>query len=98
MWKQLIGKGLLIAVVILGLFVLPGVLSAQGNRQRAFERVREVQGKHTDRLLDMDDVEGTALGHNQNGQWVVKVLTARPGVRGIAETIDGVPVQQTGTP
>jgi len=93
MWKQLIGKGLLIAVVILGLFVLPGVLSAQGNRQRAFERVREVQRKHTDRLMDMDDVEGTAIGHDQNGQWVVKVLTARPGVPGIAETIDGMPVQ-----
>ncbi|NQV32076.1 MAG: Ig-like domain-containing protein [Phycisphaeraceae bacterium] len=93
MWKRLIGKGPFIVVFILGLLVLPSVLSAQGNRERAFERVREVQGKHTDRLMDMDDVEGTAIGHDQDGQWVVKVLTARPGVGGIAKTVDGVPVQ-----
>lgn len=93
MWKRLIGKGHFIAVFILAILAFSSILSAQGNNERAFERVREVQGKHTDRLMDMDDVEGTAVGHDQNGQWVVKVLTARPGVGGIAKTIDDVPVQ-----
>jgi len=93
MTRQIFCKALLVVVVIFGLFVSSGVLSAQGNSDWAFDRVREVQGKHTDLLMAMDGVEGTAIGLNQNDRLAIKVFTARPGVRGIPQELDGVPVQ-----
>jgi len=79
-------------VVTICLLVLSGVSSAQGNSENAFERVKEVQERHTDRLLAMDDVEGTAIGYNPNNRLAVNVFTAGPGVAGIPKTLDGVPV------
>ena len=93
MTRRLFCKALLVVVVIFGLFVSLGVLSAQGNRGWAFDRVRDVQGKHTDRLMAKDGVEGTAIGFNENDRLVVKVFAARSGVAGIPRTLDGVPVE-----
>lgn len=86
-------KVLLVAVAIFGLLVLSGVLSAQGRSENAFERVRDVQERHTDRLMSIDGVEGTAVGLDQNGQHQVKVFTARQGVGGIPRNLEGVPVE-----
>jgi len=91
--RRIFCKILLVVVAILGLFVLSGVLSAQGNRDTAFERVKAVQEAHTSRLMAINGVEGTAVGHDGNDQPAVKVFTARPGVAGIPKTLDGVPVQ-----
>ena len=93
MTRRFFCKALLVVVAIFGLFVFSGVLSAQGSGDRAFDRVRGVQQRNTDWLLAIDDVEGTAIGFNENGQLAVKVFTAGPGVRGIPQEIDGVPVQ-----
>ena len=93
MTRRFFCKALLVVVAIFGLFVFSGVLSAQGSGDWAFERVREVQEKNTDWLMAIDDVEGTAIGFNENDQLAVKVFTAGPGVRGIPQEIDGVPVQ-----
>ncbi len=93
MTRRIFCKALLVVVVIFGLFVSSGVLSAQGNSDWAFDRVREVQGKHTDLLMAMDGVEGTAIGLNQNDRLAIKVFTARPGVRGIPQELDGVTVE-----
>jgi hypothetical protein len=92
MTRRIFCKVLLVVVVILGLFVSPGI-SAQGDGDSAFERVRDVQEKNTDWLMAIDDVEGTAIGFNENDQLAVKVFTARWGVRGIPQEIDGVEVQ-----
>ncbi|MHC4558509.1 MAG: fibronectin type III domain-containing protein [Planctomycetota bacterium] len=93
MSRRIFCKILLVAVAVLGLFVLSGVLLAQGRSADAFERVKAVQERNSERLIAMQDVEGTAIGRDQNGQLVVKVFTARRGVAGIPKTLDGVPVQ-----
>jgi len=93
MTRRVFCKILLVVVAILGLFVLSGVLSAQGNSDTAFERVKAVQEAHTNRLMAIKDVEGTAIGFDQNNQPALKVFTAGPGVRGIPKTLDGVAVQ-----
>ncbi len=51
MRKRLIGKGLFMAVVIVGLFVLPGVLSAQGNSGSA----NIVPGSFICQVSDLED-------------------------------------------
>jgi len=93
MTRRIFCKVLLVVVAIFGVLVLSGVLSAQGRSEDAFERVREVQERNTERLMAMDGVEGTAIGYNQNDQLAVKVFTDGPGVRGIPQEFDGVPVQ-----
>ncbi len=93
MTRRIFCKVLLVVVAVFGLLVLSNVLLAQGNSENAFDRVREVQERHTDRLMAMNGVEGTAIGINQNDQLAVKVFTAGPGVRGIPQELDGVPVQ-----
>jgi len=93
MTRRIFCKVLLVVVAIFGLLVLSGVLLAQGRSEDAFERVREVQERNTERLMAMNGVEGTAIGFNQNDQLAVKVFTAGPGVRGIPQELDGVPFQ-----
>ncbi len=85
---------LVLIVVLIAVFsVLSGVLHAQGNRDAAFERVKEVQEKHTSKLLAIKGVVGTAVGLDHNRLHVVKVFVERAGVSGIARKLDGVVVQ-----
>jgi len=93
MTRRVLCKILLVVVAAIGLFVLSGVLQAQGNSDTAFERVKAVQERHTDRLMAIEDVEGTAVGLDQNGQHQVRVFTARQGVGGIPRNLEGVPVE-----
>ena len=44
------------------LLMLPGVLSAQGNSDNAFQRAIKVQERHTQELLAKEGVVGTAAG------------------------------------
>jgi hypothetical protein len=93
MTRRIFCKVLLVVVAILGLLALSNVLLAQGNSANAFEHVREVQERNTERLMAMNGVEGTAIGYNENDRLAVKVFTAGPGVRGIPQELEGVPVQ-----
>ncbi|MHC4356499.1 MAG: Nal1-like putative serine protease, partial [Planctomycetota bacterium] len=87
-------KVLLAAVVaVFSLFLLSGALFAQGRSDEAFERVIEVQERHTERLMAIKGVVGTAVGLDQNNLAVIKVLTARGAVAGIPGMLDGVRVQ-----
>jgi hypothetical protein len=52
-----------------------------------------VQNRHTDRLLEIDGVAGTATGLSADGKAVVKVYAEREGVAGIPSTVDGIPVE-----
>jgi hypothetical protein len=58
----------------------------------AFERVMTIQKKHTSKLLEIPDVIGTAMGLGPDNTPAVLVLTKAPGVKGIPESLDGVPV------
>ena len=86
-------KILLVFAAIFGVLVFSSVLSARGNRKNGFEHVRDVQERHTDRLMEMDGVEGTGIWYNQNDRLTVKVFAARPRVGGIPQELEGVPVQ-----
>jgi hypothetical protein len=50
------------------------------------------QERHTDELLGLAGVVGTAVGLNGGGRPAVKVYTTREGVRGIPRNLDGIPV------
>ena len=89
---------LVLIVVLIAVFsVLSGVLQAQGNREAAFERVKEVQEKHTSKLLAIKGVVGTAVGLDHNRRLVVKVFVEHGGVSGISRKLDGVIVQRVVT-
>ena len=93
MSKRIFPKVLLLVVAVFGLLVLSNVLSAQGISQEAFERVKEVQERHTAHLLGIKGVEGTAIGFNENNRLALKVFVARWDVAGIPKKLDDVPVQ-----
>lgn len=93
MTGRIITKILLVVAVAIGLFVLPGVLLAQGNRDTAFEHVKAVQERHAERLMELKGVVGTAIGAGQNDEPTITVLLEKPGVAGIPQTLEGVPVQ-----
>jgi len=92
MTRRIFCKVLLVVVAIFGLLVLSNVLLAQGNSENAFERVRDVQERHTTRLMAIDGVVGTAIGFNPNARLSVAVLLERPGVGGIPAALEGVAV------
>ena len=85
---------ILIVVLIAVISVLSGVLQAQGNREAAFERVREVQLRHTEKLLAKKGVVGTALGYNHDRKPSLKVFVTKGNVAGVPRKIDGVPVHK----
>ena len=57
------------------------------------ERAIEAQEAHTDRLLNIPGVVGTAVGFGENGLPAVKIYTAETGIRGLPEVLEGVPVE-----
>jgi hypothetical protein len=85
-------KAFLVAVCFLLLFVVSGILSAQGRGDDAFERVKQIHERHTERLMAIKGIEGTAVGVDDDHP-VVKVFLERPGVAGIPKKIDGALVQ-----
>jgi hypothetical protein len=92
-WFQILA----ITVVTAFLLVFTRITSAQGNSDNAFERVREVQERHTDRLMEQDGVVGTAVGLDEKGENAVLVLLERAGVPGIPTDLEGVPVRKVVT-
>ncbi|MHC4425382.1 MAG: chymotrypsin family serine protease [Planctomycetota bacterium] len=97
MARQIFYRILLVVVAVLCLLVLSGVLWAQGRSEDAFARVKEVQERHTDSLLAIDGVVGTAVGLGQGARPVVLVLLEYGGVRGIPGELEGVPVRPSVT-
>ena len=56
------------------------------------ERAIEAQERHTNDLLGIQGVVGTAVGHGAQGRAAIFVYTVKPGVVGIPTELDGVPV------
>ncbi len=84
---------LIATIVTAFLLAFSGIASAQGNSANAFERVKEVQERHTDRLMELDGVVGTAVGSDEKGGHAVLVLLERPGVPAVPTDVEGVPVR-----
>jgi hypothetical protein len=81
------------AMVAVCLLALPGALWAQGNRDSAFERVLEVQQRHTDQMMAVQGVVGTAVGLDERGRHALLVLLEEPGIGPFPRQLDGVPVR-----
>jgi PKD repeat protein len=81
------------AMVAVCLLALPGALWAQGNRDSAFERVLEVQQRHTDQMMAVQGVVGTAVGLDEDNPALL-VLLEHEGVTGIPAQVDGVKVKK----
>jgi hypothetical protein len=90
MFKQFL-KVLLVAAVVLAVFC--GMSFAQGNRDAAFERVRQVHARNTNRLLAIKGIQGSAVGMDLMDRPVVMVFAAGHGIAGIPDEIDDIPVQ-----
>lgn len=54
--------------------------------------VIEIQNKHTNRLLEIEDVIGTATAISEDGKLVIKILTKSVKAKGLPSLLDGVPV------
>ena len=52
-----------------------------------------VQERHTGRLLSIPGVVGTAVGLDRDGRAVIRVFTARAGVAGLPDMLEGLPVE-----
>jgi hypothetical protein len=75
----------------------PGLDAAVSGLDRAIQAQElgpaiRAQERHTDELLGLAGVVGTAVGLNGGGRPAVKVYTTREGVRGIPRSLDGIPV------
>jgi PKD repeat protein len=79
------------------ILALSGVLSAQGNRDNAFERVKQVQERHTEALMAREGVVGTAIGLGDDGNPALMVLLEHGAVAGIPAQLDGVKVNKVVT-
>ncbi|MDW7680609.1 MAG: hypothetical protein SCK70_08585 [bacterium] len=57
------------------------------------QEVLKIQNRHSERLMEMPGVVGTATGLDKNGNLVVKVFTEQPPeVLDVPKKLDGVPV------
>jgi len=84
---------LLAVALVCVITFLSGSLRAQGKNANAIQHAKEVQQKHTARLMAIKGVVGTAVGLNQDNRLVVKVYTAKADVPGIAKKLDDLPTQ-----
>jgi hypothetical protein len=90
MSRRIYSKLLFIVIAIFALSIFSGILLAQGRRDRDedFEHVKKVQEKHSDHLMSLDGVEGTAVGLDENDQPVVTVFVEHGNVHGISKKLD----------
>ena len=84
--RKLILLGLLLGM--LALLAFP--VYADGGQ--GLGRAIAAQERHTQELMTLPGVVGTAVGHGPDGKAAVLVLTERAGVAGIPNKLDGVPV------
>jgi hypothetical protein len=82
-----------ILIVVLCSLVLPAVSSGQGRSLDAFDRLREIQERHTERLMARVGVVGTAVGFDEHGSDAVLVFIEEAGIAGIPRQLDGAPVE-----
>jgi len=91
MYRRIFCKVLLVVIVAIAVLFLSGILSAQGRSGE--DRVKDVQEKHTARLMAIKGVVGTAVGHDQEDRPDIKVFVEGPGVAGIPKKLDDVSVE-----
>jgi hypothetical protein len=63
-----------------------------GTQPPGLTKALAAQARHTDRLLQIEGVVGTAVGLGSDGRAQVQLFTKTSGVRGLPTSLDGVPV------
>jgi len=72
----------------------PEMQSARAQERLAVRQALAVQQNHTDRLLRLPGVVGTAVGLNPAGKPVVQIFVTTPDVAGLPAALEGIPVQR----
>ena len=93
MMRRLFCRALLVIATIFVILMFSGLMSAHGNSDNAFEHVKQVQEKHTAKLLALKGVVGTAVGVDTEENPNIKVFVEGPGVAGIPKKLDEVNVE-----
>ena len=83
----IVSIGLLVALALSPAFAQPAF------DPPGLQRAIEAQERHTNNLLGIQGVVGTAVGLGANGQAVVKIYTEKSGIGGLPRSLDGVPVR-----
>ena len=94
MSRRRLFQALLATVVTVCLLALSGLLSAQGNSANALERAKEVQERHTAKLMAKEGVVGTAISEDESAQPVILALLEHGAVAGIPQQ----PRRRSGAP
>lgn len=70
------------------------VTEAGGRRaaQQAIAPAVAVQVRNIDRIMGIDGVMGTGVGLDADGRPVIRIFTQEPGVAGIPDGLEGIPV------
>ncbi len=84
--------GTLVTVGLLAALWVSPASAQPGFNPPGLDRAIEAQEYHTNSLLAIEGVVGTAVGLNPAGKPVVQVFTEREGVPGIPSSLDRVPV------
>ena len=63
-----------------------------GTQPPGLAKALAAQARHTDRLLQINGVVGTAVGIGSDGTGRVQLFTRAAGIRGLPTSLDGVPV------
>ncbi len=72
----------------------PALSQAGAQGDRAIHQAIAVQQRHTDRLLALPSVVGTAVGLNPAGRPVVQIFVTTQNVPDLPEALEGIPVQR----
>ena len=89
--RKLLSLGSLIAVVLLIALATSPIYGQRGGQ--GLETAIAAQEDHTDFLLSISGVVGTAVGYNADGAPAVLIFTEAAGIPGLPSSLDGVPVQ-----
>lgn len=87
-------NGLTLALTLMVAFTaLPAGAIVSAIDPAGLARAVAAQERHTDQLLAVAGVVGTAVGVRGDGKHVVKIFTETAGVAGLPRELDGIPVQ-----
>ena len=89
--KKPMSLTVILAVILIGAMAALPVFGA-GNGDQGLDKALAAQEKHTDELMGIEGVVGTAVGHGVNGKGAVFVFAATRGIKGVPGKLDGVPV------
>ena len=77
---------------ILGLTISAFSSSAWADNSKGLAKALEAQQHHTEVLMNLPGVVGTAVGWTEDGTPIVKIYTEKVGIAGLPKQLDGVPV------